>query len=101
MGNRAGTDMGDTFGLARKHTLRAVQERRKCYPCPCPVPRGDFKRARQFDRTSPSPPALSPLVPRRERELENSALVAERPPPALVRAPAKVPCRRPAPSWPS
>src|SRR2546427_5788336 len=35
-----------------------------------------FKRARQFDGTSPSPPALSPLVPRREREQETSAMVA-------------------------
>src|SRR5881296_4459457 len=34
-----------------------------------------FKRARQFDGTSPSPPALSPLVPRREREQETSAMV--------------------------
>ena len=34
-----------------------------------------FKRARQFDGTSPSPPALSPLVPRREREKEPSAMV--------------------------
>src|SRR2546427_8091288 len=34
-----------------------------------------FKRARQFDGTSPSPPAISPLVPRREREQETSAMV--------------------------
>src|SRR5881296_816035 len=34
-----------------------------------------FKRARQFDGTSPSPPALSPLVPRGEREQETSAMV--------------------------
>src|SRR5437899_584354 len=47
-----------------------------------------FKRAREFDGTSPSPPALSPLVPRREREQETSAMVSvsrcARPDPALT-----------------
>ena len=34
-----------------------------------------FKTSQQFEGTSPSPPALSPLVPRREREQETSAMV--------------------------